>query len=895
MSLAPGTRLGPYEILGPIGKGGMGEVYKAWDTRLNRDVAIKILPQAFATESARERFQREARAASALNHPNICTVYDIGESDGQSFIAMEYLEGQTLSQIIGGKPLTTSQITDLAMQVTDALNAAHAKRVVHRDIKPANIFVTSSGQVKVMDFGVAKHVQEPNAEARNSASDTEAMPEQILTTPGSAVGTVAYMSPEQALGLEVDARTDLFSFGVVLYEMSTGVLPFHGGTTAALFDAILHTAPVPPARLNPHMPPELERIITKAVEKDRKLRYQTASDLRADLARLQRDTDSSGAPVTPAAAPVTATRRGVPAYLLAGLLVVVAVLLYLLLRPRQAAKPAQSALTNVTFTQLTDLPGEETYPSLSPDGRSFVYASRASGNWAIYLQRVGGKNPVNLTKNSSADDTQPAFSPDGDQIVFRSERDGGGIFVMGATGESVRRLSDFGYHPAWSPDGKEIVVGTEGPEDPTGRFTESQLWGVSVESGKKRQITKPDVVPDAVQPNWSPHGDRIAYWALRGGRRDIWTVAADGTQPVAVTDDPPLDWNPVWSPDGNYLYFSSNRGGSMNLWRVRMQEKSGQVLGPPEAITTPSPFSGPLSISRDGKRIAYVQQTSTANIEKISFDPVKEVLAGAPQWVTQGSRRIGGCDPSPDGEWLAFDTMGSKQEDIFVIKADGSELRQLTNDAYRDRVPRWSPDGKRIAFMSDRSGAYQIWMINADGSGLQQITYESRGDALYPVWSGDGTRLAYSITGVGAFLIDAGKPWKEQAPKPAPQPGETGGEFYVVWSWSPNGQKLAGHLIGAGGPSGVAVYSLESQKFERLINSGAYPVWLNDGRRLLFQNRDKLYLADSHTRKAREIFSAAPHSITASGASLSANNRMIYFSVAIKEADIWLADLQEIR
>jgi Tol biopolymer transport system component/DNA-binding winged helix-turn-helix (wHTH) protein len=592
---------------------------------------------------------------------------------------------------------------------------------------------------------------------------------------------------------------------------------------------------------------------------------------------------------TPVTTPVRASKA--IGALAVATLVIAASAAYFVLRPRaQTASRAR----DISFTQLTDQAGRETFPSLSPDGRSFAYTARHSGDWDIYLQRIGGKNPINLTKDCSRDDTQPAFSPDGEQIAFRCERKGGGIFIMGGTGESVRRLTDFGFNPAWSPDGKEIVFSTAPAWDPAARITlDSQLWVVNAASGQKRMLTTPHLTVDAVQPNWSPHGHRIAYWAVHGGQRDIWTVSADGTHPVAVTQDAALDWSPVWSHDGRLLYFGSDRAGRMNLWRVSIDEKSGSVLGPLEAITTPSPYSGPISISRDGGRIAYVQQITTANIQTVGFDPVRERIVSQPQWITQGSRQARHPDLSPDGEWLAFHDEG-KQEDIFVVRTDGTELRQLTNDIYRDRYPRWSPDGRRIAFHSNHSGEYDIWLINPDGSSLERLTYTSASAFFSPIWSPDGKRLVYNIPGSGPLLMDVGKPWKEQSPKPAVVPPEFGARFQVG-SWSPDGRKLAGALLKADGVSvlGLGIYSLESERLERLAEFGYNLVWLGDSRRLLFQDhRGRLYLLDSKSGKSRrEILSVAPHSI--GGLSLSRDDRRIYFSVVMWESDIWLATLDE--
>ncbi|PYS56603.1 MAG: hypothetical protein DMF74_28180, partial [Acidobacteria bacterium] len=423
----------------------------------------------------------------------------------------------------------------------------------------------------------------------------------------------------------------------------------------------------------------------------------------------------------------------------------------------------------------------------------------------------------------------------------------------------------------------------EGVVDPGRSNPNSRIWAVNVATGERRLVTK----EDSVQPNWSPHGHRIAYWGRpNGAQRDILTIPAGGGEPLPVTNDAATDWNPVWSPDGKYLYFASDRGGSMNLWRVPIEEQTGKVLGQPEAVTTPSPYSAHLSFSRDGRRMVYAQTVSKANLQQVGFDPAKETVTSQPVWITQGSRLANTPNLSLDGEWLVFDSQGGQQEDLFVIRQDGTGLRQLTDDIYKDRIPRWSPDGKRIAFFSDRSGKWEIWTINSDGSGLQQLTYAS-GTVNNPVWSPDGTRLAYRNAGGSPSIIEVGKPWQEQSPQKLPPMSDS--NDWGPWSWSPDGRRLAGGRTPGG--AGIVVYSLESQQYEKLTDFGSLPVWLSDSRRLLFPHQGKLYLVDSQSKKIHEVLSVAPY-VFSSGGALSRDDRLIYFSLVTTEADIWLMTLE---
>jgi Tol biopolymer transport system component len=909
---AGGSMLGHYKVLTKLGAGGMGEVYLAEDTRLGRKIALKVLPPAFIKDDERvQRFQQEARAASALNHPNILTIYEIGQADSSHFIATELIEGETLRQHMVTAQVKISEALEVAIQVTSALCAAHEAGIVHRDIKPENIMLRRDGIVKVLDFGLAK-LTEPKAVTPDS-------PTLFQTIQGMVMGTAYYMSPEQARGLAIDARTDIWSLAVVVYEMISGRPPFEGPTSSDVIAAILDREPTSLLVHSPETPKELEWILKKALRKDRDERYQTARELLTDLknlkdrlsfeAELARSAASEGikSSATTGAEARTDTepqiarlstltlaqkwqRREVKILLAALVGLALAVTGYFWLRPKQNRAGSQ-ATRNFSFTQLTYQSGTEFFPSLSPDGKTFIYASRASGNWDIYLQRVGGSNPINLTKDSAADDSQPAFSPDGERIAFRSERDGGGIFLMGATGESLTRVSDFGYSPAWSPDGAELVVGTEKIPQPSTRPTKSQLWTIDFKSNNRRLISE----GDALQPTYSPHKYRIAYWgrpSKAGQREDIWTIPAGGGEAVRITDGTTIDINPVWSPDGKYLYFSSNRGGSLNVWRVAVDEESGATLAQPEAVTTIGAATSALqlSFSRDGHRLAYIAQEDIRNLRKVAFDPDTGKVAGEPVWISRGSLQLWFPELSPDGEWVTACSRG-QQRHVYIMRPDGTDLRDLTDDNFRnDGWPRWSPDGKRIAFTSRRTGDYELWVINRDGSGLRQLT-ESKGGHYSP-WSRDG-RIAYSDHWPKneCVIIEPDKGWNEQKPLPLAALGNPSMSF-EGWSFSPDSRKLAGinHLPN-GSHSGIGIYDLASGTYEWLTDFGDWPVWLNDNRRLLFVSQGKILLYDTQSKQYRPVLTVTDQDVDIGSASLSRDNRMIYFTFVAAEADIWLMNL----
>ena len=901
-----GQTLGHYEILEKLGAGGMGEVYLAEDTTLKRQVALKVLPPDLAASQERlERFQREAESLAALNHPNIVHVYSVEEDEGTHFITMELVQGKPLSHLVrkGGMPL--ERIFEVAIPLADALATAHEKGMIHRDLKPANIMVTDEGRVKVLDFGLAKLRQESQKQVASE------LPTEPLTGEGRIIGTVPYMSPEQVEGKVVDHRTDVFSLGVVLYEMATGERPFKGDTSVSVISSILKERPTQADSLRTALPHHLARIIRHCLEKEPARRFQSALDVRNELEDLRAEADSGDLwnRTIPAAEPHhwkrwiwSLSAVAVAALGMAG---------YAAYRGTIAdSKPSQAAPSPLSGTHrhLTFEPGPEMDPSFSPDGRSFVYGSRGAGNRDIYHRRVSGGKVINLTEGSATDDFQPAFSPNGDQIAFRSERDGGGIFLMGAMGADVRQLTDFGYYPAWSPDGERIVFTTGWQRYAWTGNMNQRIWTVAVASGELQEVLD----HSALQPDWSPGGQRIAFSGTPPGvdvGSDIFTVPATGGEPTAARLDPFFDAEPIWAPDGQYLYFRrGRRGESENLWRVPIDEETGEVLGEEEPVTSGT-FEGlgGLSISRDGDRLAYHVFNTTAQIQSVAFDPEMERVIGGPTPVTPQGLDAFHPSVSPDGEWIAFAARfaGSGSMAIGIIRTDGTGLRQLTDSGHVDYYPAWSPDSQRIAFFSNRSGSGEAWIVQRDGSGVRQLTNEPDKIVFPPRWSPDGRRLATTVNYGSAYIFDADTPWTEQPPTELPRFEAPGSLFWQPWSWSPNGSLLAGIAAGENEDGieagGIVLFSFETGEYRRSIDFGWNPLWLADGRRVLFTAEQKapgkLYLLDTETGEYHEVLSAEILEIAPDRVNwwpgLSPDNRTIFFTRLHDDADIWMLSLGE--
>jgi eukaryotic-like serine/threonine-protein kinase len=836
-----GTTISHYRIVEKLGGGGMGVVYKAEDTKLHRFVALKFLPEEMAKDpQALGRFQREAQAASALNHPNICTIYDIDEHDGRPFIAMELLEGQTLKHRISTKPLRTDEVLDLGVQLADALDAAHTKGIVHRDIKPANIFITQREQVKILDFGLAKLSSQISSPESATSMPTREEAEQHLTKPGMAMGTMVYMSPEQALGKDLDARTDLFSLGVVLYEMASGRQAFSGSTSAAVFDGILNRAPAPLARANPEVPPKLEEIINKLMEKDRDLRYQVASELRADLKRLKRDTESgrSGATaILPAA--VEAVRETRPrrswhtwAAISGGaFIVIVAILGYALTRPL----PPPHVLRTV---QITNTNRQKN--GLVTDGTRLYFVEGASD--LVQTSVSGGETvriPITLQDATFVDLFD--ISPDGSMLLvntLNAETLDGPLWTAPVLGGSPRRLGNLeGHSGAWSPDGKSIAY-----------CEASGIFLANSEGSEPRLLL--NTAGTASDLHWSPDGSLLRFTVddPKTNNRSIWQASSDGSNPhplLPAWSRTPIECCGQWTADGKYFVFQAVRDGTANVWALR--EHGGLFRStrqePMQLTTGPMNIGDPVP-SRDGKMIFVIGWQPRGELVRYDVKSAQFVpyLSGISAM---------GLDFSRDGEWVAYND--GNDGTMWRSKVDGTQKLQLTFQPMQAYLPRWSPDGKQIAFFGHSPGElWQIYVVPASGGSPQPI-FHSESNLADPNWSPDGKSLAFGENaknnqGSAVYVLDM------RTRNASKLPGSDG---LFSPRWSPDGRYLVALTVDS---LKLMLYDFKTQQWTELAEIFAsYPTWSRDGKYVYFdgtiENQESYYRAHVPDGKLERIFS----------------------------------------
>jgi eukaryotic-like serine/threonine-protein kinase len=762
--------LAHYRIIERLGIGGMGEVYLAEDTKLDRKVALKVLPQnVTADDQAKRRFIQEAKTASALNHPNIITIYEISSDNGHDFIAMEYVEGATLRSILAGARIKTSRAADLIAQTASALAAAHEAGIIHRDIKPENLMVTRSSQVKVLDFGLAKLVetQRPSLGTSDADAETYILSEQnIVTKPGTVLGTVSYMSPEQAEGLPVDRRSDIFSLGVVFYEILGGKRPFEGKSAIDTLHSIINDEPPSIQELNPALPHEVTELLAKALAKERTERYQHAGDFELDVKRFKRafETNSLVSSRTMAGAKNPVRRAwSIPILTVLALLLVFggAFAAWRIGRLRQ--QPVHpSLLESVRLLPVTVDAGFEGEPSFAPDGQTIAYVSDRTGNFEIYLKQISGGPDINLT-NHPADDMQPAVSPDGKQIAFVSSRSGqsdclcffiygtdqplmgGSIWVMPVLGGSPRRIVDSGTFPSWSPDGTSIIF-TKGP------WYGQKVYSVPATGGEPQEIPikLKGGAPFIAYPVYSPDGRWIAFEAANG----IYVVNAHGGEPVTIVEGK----HPKWSGDTETLiYCSVEAGKNYTLWQIPFSTKEGKASGASEPLTVGRGRDTQAAVSPDGKSIAFSALDVSFNLEALPFDAESGQAIDRPQPITTGSDLIYFLSSSPDGTATVFES--HRGATSFIWRVDhGSPPVQLTADPkYADSYPRWAPDGRFVAFnripANDVNATQDLWLMAADGANPQRLIEK----AGYATWMPDGRALTYlSLTEFQLFIYDFG-------------------------------------------------------------------------------------------------------------------------------------------
>ena len=874
-------RLAHYVIETRIASGGMGDVWKAHDSKLQRPVAIKILKD--QTPDAAARILAEARAASALNHPGICTIYDTGEADGRAFIAMEYVHGKPLGELVPAGGMPPDEVIRYGMQIAQALEHAHEHGIVHRDLKGQNVIVTAAGQVKLIDFGIATPI-------RPVAGDAVTRVQAGPATTGP-VGTLGYMAPEVLRGEPASASSDIWSLGVLLYELASGNQPFGGLTQTDVVSAIMKESPAPlPAGISPG----LRGVIQRCLMKEPAQRYRHAAAVEAALEAIQ----STGT-VAPQVAKVSARPSSSKWMLIAAVAVAIAGAAAWMGGLIGPAAPTQ-VLQLANPIRVTGASGEERRPTWSRDGSLIAYAAAPpdGGPRDIFVAQIGSGEPVNRTADNAGDDFNPAWSPDGTQIAFTSNRDGShGYYVMPALGGAAQRVFAATFpmgNAQWSADGRELAAVVINPEG------KQALEIASMQTRQSRRIVLAPIKTPTFNLRWSPDGRFFAFVeavAQDAEAAQLWILRVDDQTFHPVLDRRFTVWSPEWSRDSSTLYFVSNREGSMDLWQIAVPADDAPT-GDPSRVTN-GVGMWDAALSPDGRRLAYTRGNRVANLWRVPIKEDRPVTWADAEQLTFDEAFIELMSLSPDGTRVYFSSDRSGNQDLWELPVGGGpgKMRQLTTDPAPDWGPRLSPSGNELLFYSYRSGNRDIWIMPAEGGPPRQMTNDASEDYL-PVWSRDGSQITFGSVRSGnadLWIMPAGG---GDARRLTQNPGPDG----AIPMWSPDGAWI---YYGSGRRGTLSIWRMPTngtdEKAERFGTWNHVLGWSPDGATMYAHGDGGIWTVASDAKGIRQITAGDGNGRRFLGGgkpgtgviltTLATDGRFIYFSWAERVGDIWIMDV----
>ena len=861
MPLSPGTKIGTYEIQAPLGAGGMGAVYKAHDPTLQRTVAIKVLAK--QDEDASARLLQEARAASALNHPNICTIHEVGEHEGQAFIVMEHVEGKPLSALIPADGLPPESVIRYGTQIADALAHAHERGIVHRDLKSANVVITPEGRAKVLDFGLAARM--PQADAEAVTKTQEAIPHA-----GMLVGTLACMAPEVLRGEQATARSDIWALGVLLYEMASGRLPF-GGKTA--FDVTAAIAKDAPDALPARVPAGLRTVVQRCLQKEPGGRYANVVGVVGGLEAIQSDKSAPSA-MPWARSTTTAVVGGVTVLALTAIGVA-----YFLRSP--TAPVGESVLRLANPAQISRAIGVEDAATWSPDRQRLAYQSEETGNWDIWVAQVGGQRPVNLTADHGGIDQRPSWSPDGTQIAFVSDREGLGYYTMSALGGIAQKVMDNNVRrprrPQWSVDGSElagIVIGSDG---------NAAIEIASLHGRESRRLDLPQST-FGFDLSWSSSGRFFALVESLGYDSEVtrlWVLRVSDGELLPITDGRTNVWSPNWSSDEHTLYFVTNQGGSKDFWQQAVTE-DGRPDGAPKSVTTGIGLRN-AALAPDGSKLAYSRGGRVANVWRVPIREDREATWNDAEQVTFDQAFIEFVELHGERRFVSSDRMGN--QDLWELATEGSAMRQLTTEPTPDWSPRVSPDGGSLLFYSYRSGNRDLWVMPLTGGPAQQLTSHEATDML-PTWSPDGEQIAFVSERSGNQDIwvisrDGGEPRQLVA--------DLASDSFP--RWSPDGEWV-GFVSMRTDSSGVWRVPGGGGDAERLADDATLLAWSPDGRAIYIARPDALWEVSLDAGRERRLMElTGKRGALSVFGSAAFDGHYLYFVWREDQGDIWVMDV----